>query len=136
MAFDECIENPSTREYTARSIARTGPLAGALQEGDAASEFAAGDHQQEPAALRHQSGIDLEDLRIEHMKQIAALTAEFSQERIAQIEICAGNELLLTLPVYAEEDISAETGAVIIDTIQDVMMPYGFLACICAAPSS
>ena len=23
MAFDECIENPSTREYTARSIART-----------------------------------------------------------------------------------------------------------------
>ena len=23
MAFDECIENPATREYTARSIART-----------------------------------------------------------------------------------------------------------------
>ena len=92
----------------------------------------------DPLPIQSEEDVDVwvskkEDAQLQVSVRYEVSQAPVSEgERIAQIEICAGDELLLTLPVYAEEDISAETGAVIIDTIQDVMMPYGFLACICA----
>ena len=51
-------------------------------------------------------------------------------EEIAAIEVTLGDALLISLPVLAQEDIAADTAAVIIDTIQDVMMPWGFLFCV------
>ena len=51
-------------------------------------------------------------------------------EEIAAIEATLGDALLISLPVLAQEDIAADTAAVIIDTIQDVMMPWGFLFCV------
>ena len=51
-------------------------------------------------------------------------------EEIAVIEVTLGDALLISLPVLAQEDIAADTAAVIIDTIQDVMMPWGFLFCV------
>ncbi len=67
MAFDECIENPSTRVHRPLHCPDC-PLAGALQEGDAASEFAAGDHQQNQLLFGINQGSTYEDLRIEHMQ--------------------------------------------------------------------
>lgn len=51
-------------------------------------------------------------------------------EEIAAIEVTLGDALLISLSVLAQEDIAADTAAVIIDTIQDVMMPWGFLFCV------
>lgn len=51
-------------------------------------------------------------------------------EEIAAIEVTLGDALLISLPVLAQEDIAADTAVVIIDTIQDVMMPWGFLFCV------
>ena len=73
MAFDECIQNPATREYTTQSIARTvrwlkrckAEMArlNALPETINKNQLLFGINQ----------GSTFEDLRIEHMKQIADL---------------------------------------------------------------
>ena len=59
MAFDECIENPATREYTARSIARTvrwlERCKAEMQRLNSLPETI----NNEPAALWHQSGFHL-----------------------------------------------------------------------------
>ena len=51
-------------------------------------------------------------------------------EEIAVIEVTLGDALLISLPVLAQEDIAADNAAVVIDTIQDVMMPWGLLLCV------
>ena len=57
--------------------------------------------------------------------------ADFKPPVSALIDINSADiSLLISLPVLAQEDIAADTAAVIIDTIQDVMMPWGFLFCV------
>lgn len=73
MAFDECVENPAPREYSAASCARTtrwlarckAELTRLKAEGRAVNP--------EQLLFGINQGCTFEDLRIEHMKQIAEL---------------------------------------------------------------
>lgn len=73
MAFDECVENPAPREYSAASCARTtrwlarckAELARLKAEGRAVNP--------DQLLFGINQGCTFEDLRIEHMKQIAEL---------------------------------------------------------------
>lgn len=73
MAFDECVENPAPREYAAASCARTtrwlarckAELTRLKAEGRAVNP--------DQLLFGINQGCTFEDLRIEHMKQIAAL---------------------------------------------------------------
>ena len=72
MAFDECVENPAQHAYSKASCERTtrwlkrckAEMARLKQEARPPTR---------PAAVWHQSGMHLADLRVEHMKQIAEL---------------------------------------------------------------
>lgn len=73
MAFDECIENPATREYTEQSVARTTRwLVRCKQEME---RLCALDTTLNPQQLLFgiNQGSTFEDIRVEHMKQIAEL---------------------------------------------------------------
>ena len=73
MAFDECIENPSTREYTQNSVARTTRwLARCKREMQRlnAQEGTVNPHQ---LLFGINQGSTFADIRIEHMKTIADL---------------------------------------------------------------
>lgn len=73
MAFDECVENPAPREYSAASCARTtrwlarckAELARLKAEGRAVNP--------DQLLFGINQGCTFEDLRVEHMKQIAEL---------------------------------------------------------------
>ena len=76
MAFDECIENPATREYTKRSIDRTVRwLRRCRAEMDRlnAAEGTINPHQM---LFGINQGSTFPDLRIEHMKQISEINCD------------------------------------------------------------
>ena len=73
MAFDECIENPSTREYTARSIARTVRWLERCKKEMQRLNSLPETINKNQLLFGINQGSTFEDLRIEHMKQIAAL---------------------------------------------------------------
>ena len=76
MAFDECIENPATREYTKRSIDRTVRwLTRCRAEMDRlnAAEGTINPHQM---LFGINQGSTFPDLRIEHMKQISEINCD------------------------------------------------------------
>lgn len=71
MAFDECIENPSTREYTARSIARTVRWLERCKKEMQRLNSLPETINKNQLLFGINQGSTFEDLRIEHMKQIA-----------------------------------------------------------------
>ena len=73
MAFDECIENPATREYTARSIARTVRWLERCKKEMQRLNSLPETINKNQLLFGINQGSTFEDLRIEHMKQIADL---------------------------------------------------------------
>lgn len=76
MAFDECVQNPATYDYASRSVERTYRWLVRCQE-------AMKDNNAAPDALNPDQllfginqGATFEDLRIEHMKEIAKLNCD------------------------------------------------------------
>ncbi len=73
MAFDECVENPATHEYSAKSCARTTRwLQRCKQEHDRLNALPDTVNPQQLLFGINQ-GCTFEDLRIAHMKEIAAM---------------------------------------------------------------
>ena len=73
MAFDECIENPATREYTTQSIARTTRWLVRCKREMQRLNALEGTLNQSQLLFGINQGSTFDDLRIEHMKQIADL---------------------------------------------------------------
>lgn len=73
MAFDECIENPATREYTAQSIARTARWLGRCKAEMQRLNSLPGTINPHQMLFGINQGSTFHDLRIEHMQQIAEL---------------------------------------------------------------
>lgn len=76
MAFDECIENPSPRDYVQKSVARTTRWLGRCQKEMArlnSLEDTVNPHQ---LLFGINQGGTYADLRVEHMKQLAQLDCE------------------------------------------------------------
>lgn len=73
MAFDECIENPSPRDYVQKSVARTTRWLGRCQKEMArlnSLEDTVNPHQ---LLFGINQGGTYEDIRVQHMKDIAAM---------------------------------------------------------------
>ena len=73
MAFDECIENPSPRDYVQKSVARTTRWVGRCQKEMArlnSLEDTVNPHQ---LLVGINQGGTYEDIRVQHMKDIAAM---------------------------------------------------------------
>ena len=73
MAFDECIQNPATREYTTQSIARTVRWLKRCKAEMARLNALPETINKDQLLFGINQGSTFEDLRIEHMKQIADL---------------------------------------------------------------
>lgn len=73
MAFDECIENPATREYTAQSIARTARWLERCKAEMQRLNSLPGTINPHQMLFGINQGSTFHDLRIEHMQQIAEL---------------------------------------------------------------
>ena len=73
MAFDECIQNPATREYTTQSIARTVRWLKRCKAEMARLNALPETINKDQLLFGINQGSTFEDLRIEHMKQIAEL---------------------------------------------------------------
>lgn len=73
MAFDECIENPATREYTAQSIARTARWLERCKVEMQRLNSLPGTINPHQMLFGINQGSTFHDLRIEHMQQIAEL---------------------------------------------------------------
>ena len=73
MAFDECIQNPATREYTTQSIARTVRWLKRCKAEMARLNALPETINKNQLLFGINPGSTFEDLRIEHMKQIADL---------------------------------------------------------------
>ena len=73
MAFDECIQNPATREYTTQSIARTVRWLKRCKAEMARPNALPETINKDQLLFGINQGSTFEDLRIEHMKQIADL---------------------------------------------------------------
>ena len=71
MAFDECIQNPATREYTTQSIARTVRWLKRCKAEMARLNALPETINKNQLLFSINQGSTFEDLRIEHMKQIA-----------------------------------------------------------------
>ena len=76
MAFDECVENPSPYDYTKDSVARTTRwLKRCIAEMDRLNSLDDTINKQQMLFAINQGGI-FEDLRVEHMKEIAELNLD------------------------------------------------------------
>lgn len=73
MAFDECVENPATREYSAASCARTTRWLKRCQDEMARLKAEGKAVNPDQLLFGINQGCTFDDLRIEHMKQIADL---------------------------------------------------------------
>lgn len=73
MAFDECVENPSTREYSARSCARTTRWLKRCKEEMERLNSLPDTINPNQMLFGINQGCVYDDLRIEHMKEIAKL---------------------------------------------------------------
>ena len=73
MAFDECIQNPATREYTTQSIARTVRWLKRCKAEMARLNALPETINKDQLLFGINQGSTFENLRIEHMKQIADL---------------------------------------------------------------
>ena len=76
MAFDECIENPSTREYTKRSIDRTVRWLKRCRAEMTRLNQTEGTINPHQMLFGINQGSTFPDLRIEHMKQIAEVECD------------------------------------------------------------
>ncbi len=73
MAFDECIANPATYEYTVRSIARTTRWLRRCKDEMARLNSLPGTINKHQMLFGINQGATFDDLRIKHMKQIAEM---------------------------------------------------------------
>ena len=73
MAFDECVENPSTREYSSRSCARTTRWLIRCKEEMARLNSLPDTINPHQLLFGINQGCVYDDLRVEHMKEIAKL---------------------------------------------------------------
>lgn len=73
MAFDECIENPSTRDYTAKSIARTSRWLKRCKDEMQRLNALSDTINPKQMLFGINQGSTFRDLRIEHMQEIAEL---------------------------------------------------------------
>lgn len=73
MAFDECVENPSTREYSSRSCARTTRWLIRCKEEMARLNSLPDTINPHQMLFGINQGCVYDDLRVEHMKEIAKL---------------------------------------------------------------
>lgn len=73
MAFDECVENPATREYSAASCARTTRWLKRCQDEMARLKAEGKAVNPDQLLFGINQGCTFDDLRVEHMKQIADL---------------------------------------------------------------
>ena len=73
MAFDECVENPATREYSAASCARTTRWLKRCQNEMARLKTEGKAVNPDQLLFGINQGCTFDDLRVEHMKQIADL---------------------------------------------------------------
>lgn len=71
MAFDECVENPATREYSAASCARTTRWLKRCQNEIARLKAEGKAINPDQLLFGINQGCTFDDLRVEHMKQIA-----------------------------------------------------------------
>ncbi|MBE6767599.1 MAG: tRNA guanosine(34) transglycosylase Tgt [Ruminococcaceae bacterium] len=73
MAFDECVENPATRDYSAKSCARTTRWLARCQEEMARLNAAPDTVNPRQLLFGINQGCTFDDLRVQHMKEIAAM---------------------------------------------------------------
>ena len=73
MAFDECVENPASRDYAVASCARTTRWLARCQEEMAKLNAAPGTVNPRQLLFGINQGCTFDDLRIAHMKEIAAM---------------------------------------------------------------
>ncbi len=73
MAFDECVENPATREYSEKSCARTTRWLARCQEEMARLNASADTVNPQQLLFGINQGCTFDDLRVKHMKEIAAM---------------------------------------------------------------
>lgn len=73
MAFDECVENPATREYSEKSCARTTRWLARCQEEMARLNAAPDTVNPRQLLFGINQGCTFDDLRVKHMKEIAAM---------------------------------------------------------------
>ena len=76
MAFDECVENPSTREYSSRSCARTTRWLIRCKEEMARLNSLPDTINPHQMLFGINQGCVYDDLRVEHMKEIAKLNLD------------------------------------------------------------
>jgi len=73
MAFDECVENPATRAYSEKSCARTTRWLARCQEEMARLNASADAVNPRQLLFGINQGCTFDDLRVRHMKEIAAM---------------------------------------------------------------
>ncbi len=73
MAFDECVENPAPRAYAEGIRSTDDPLAVSLPCGVGPAQQTGGYHQPEPDAFGINQGCVFDDLRVQHMKELASM---------------------------------------------------------------